>query len=267
MRNKKSSSTANYDYKDDKLLAAAIVKTINNGYHLPLPSHHHMYPKIIGWKIIARRLIVSYVDKEFVGDPNKLPYNCQWKEHNHTYNLSVNDWALSHEFARAFFGDHDLDYSGNDLTALMIHFKQVAVEYGDKIYAVSDNGNPKLWITECLTEVGNSLPVADYNLKRIEIELKDMYKAIPVKTHKLHSIRWRGAVSAYKWHLANMVMNAAIGDGVVDYLTKHMPPEHIFDIDPHQLQLVHSKSEDNTPGSSKAKKEQQANNLQPKNQP
>lgn len=267
MRSKKNDDIANYRYKDDKLLAATVEKAIKSGYCLPIVPSHHTRPRVIGWKVVAKRLIVSYVDQELVGNPIGLPYDQRWKKHNHTHNLSINDWALSHEFARAFFGDHDLDYSGNDLTALMIHFKQVAVEYGDKIYAISDNGNPKLWITERLTEVGNNLPVADYDLKRIEIELKDMYKAIPVKTHKLHSIEWRGVVPAYKWHLSNMVMNLAIGDGIVEYLAKHISPEYISDIDPYQLQLVHSKNEDNTPGPSKAKKEQQANNLQPKNQP
>lgn len=135
------------------------------------------------------------------------------------------EWArgllLSHDFAKAIFGDETVADDGTGLATLKMWAKQVAVEHEGKLYAAQRGRRemnfavtPHLeyeTMAEHLYSTAPSLQVVTY-------KLKDLVAQIPLDTHRVAEIELFGGLPAWQWHLKKMVVH----DNPFKYVDYHV---------------------------------------------
>lgn len=244
--------------QEDKILTAVMQKAIANGYRLPYIKHYdHVHPKPMAWRISRGHLIVLCQDKK----PYKVKGpSTRYKEYTYRISKSLEEWAFDPYFAMAHWGCEEVDRHGNNLTGLMVKFKQIAVEYGDKLYSVNEDAHS--WQTY-RSDWSENDPIDESQFKRVAIELRNMYRMINVQTHMPESIEWRGTIQAYKYHLQKMSIHTVVGDNrVVDYLRRFIPPlGTMHDIDSSKFRSLHLDHEDSHTWASTSKEKQQTDSL------
>lgn len=141
---------------------------------------------------------------------------------------SLRRWAngllFDHDFARAVFGDEEVDQYGQSVIGIRVWARQVAVEMEDgKIMMAQPDRRIVSYIKQQDHETLFGREPVDptaivNNAEIVEIELKNIYAQIPLTTHRLQDIDIIGAQVSWKWHLQEMI----ISDNPFLYMDKYI---------------------------------------------
>lgn len=121
-----------------------------------------------------------------------------------------------HDFAKAFWGSKPVDDYGNDMLAIRLYFKQVAVWVLGKLRAVPNDYNAlKLLTKEKAPKSEQIEPVVPAH-QEITMQLEHKFASIPFTTHRLEELEITGTIPAWQFHLREQV----ISDNPIGYLRK-----------------------------------------------
>lgn len=142
---------------------------------------------------------------------------------------SLKLWAcgllMSQDFAKAIFGEEEVDEYGQSVVGIQVWAKQVAVEHNGKLYDVPYDQYEMAFYKMPLVDMWDKEQAVPTTLVKPEItriKLENLYGTIPAQTHRIHGVRVLGAIPAWQWHLQKMVICSNPFDYVDKYIEKAM---------------------------------------------
>lgn len=115
---------------------------------------------------------------------------------------------FDHSFARALFGDDEVDNNGSSLKTIQYWATQVAVKHLGKLYAVDDS-KPYFVICDmpALTMTDLAAPEELVDCERTQYKLEKMAGSIPYETHRIKEVNvYADSLPAYLYHLQEAVI-------------------------------------------------------------
>lgn len=143
---------------------------------------------------------------------------------------SLRRWAqgmlFDHDFAKAVFGEEQVDEYGQDFYAIHILAVQTAIEHAGKLYNVRPDQRQVVMLEQPMVahiEELSKVNPADTTLeqpKKVVYDIEKLVGQIPFKTHQIKAIEIDGGQPAWQYHIKQMAVSADPFVYICEYIDK-----------------------------------------------